>query len=87
MRLTLEAEDGATRVAVALVSGMRLAVALAVAAPARKPGDSSAERGQHTIPMIAANANTVTPSHMMSPASITRLPPTIGVALVGMIHL
>src|SRR5262252_9168018 len=47
-------DDGVTRVARALGSGMTAAVGVPAVAPATGRGDSPAERGQHTMPMITA---------------------------------
>jgi len=80
-------DDGLTRVARALGSGMTPELGMLAVAPATGWDDSSVERGQHTIPMITANENTVTASHRMSPASLTWLAPTVGAAMAGIIHL
>jgi len=88
IRLTLSAPEGAPAVAeLAPVSGVRLKADLSNAGPARRRGDSSAERGQHTIPMMRANAKPVIASHRISPANPTRLFRAVGAAFVDMIHL
>jgi hypothetical protein len=61
-------------------------VTTAVGRSKMAPGDSSAERDQHTIPTIMAHAPAVIASHKMSPASLSRCPPTIEVASVGIFH-
>lgn len=78
MRLAPRAGDGGTAAEPALVSG----VAAAVGRPEAAPADSSAARDQHMIPTITAHAPAVIPSHKISPASLSRRPPT---ATVGMI--
>src|SRR5271167_2979451 len=72
MRLIPNVGDGGTAAVPALVSG----VTAAVGRPEAAPSDSSAERDQPTIPTITAHAPAVIPSHKMSPASISRRPPT-----------
>jgi hypothetical protein len=61
-------------------------VTTAVGRSKMAPGDSSAERDQHTIPTIMAHAPAVIASHKMSPASLSRRPPTIEVASVSILH-
>jgi hypothetical protein len=62
-----------------------VAVGLSGAVLAVLRGDNSAESGQHMIPKIRARTSPVNPSHSMSPASLGRLAPMIGAALVVMI--
>jgi hypothetical protein len=65
--------------------GGRVAVGLAGSALAVLRSDSSAESGQHMIPRSRARTKPVNPSHRMSPASLRRLAPMIGAALVAII--
>jgi hypothetical protein len=65
--------------------GGRVAVGFAGSALAVLRGDSSAESGQNTIPRSRTRTKPVKPSHRMSPASLGRLAPMIGAALVAII--
>jgi hypothetical protein len=51
-----------------------------------KRGNSSAESGKHTIPMMTANSTTVTASHPISATGFWRNALTVGEALMAMIH-
>jgi len=65
--------------------GGRVAVGLAGSALAVLRGDSSAESGQQMIPRSRARTKPVNPNHRMSPASLGRLAPMIGAAMVAII--
>jgi len=82
MRLIPSVGDGGTMAEPAFGAELTTAVERSKTAP----GDSSAERDQHTIPTIMAHAPAVIASHKMSPASLSRRPPTIEVASVSILH-
>jgi len=69
-----------------LVAGATLTLRFAEAAPVAKRGNSSAERGQHTIPMITANSTTVTASHRISLTGFGPIALTVGKGSMAMIH-
>ncbi|TMJ55675.1 MAG: hypothetical protein E6G90_06875 [Alphaproteobacteria bacterium] len=69
----------------ALVAGTTLTLRFAAAAAVAKLGNSSAERGQHTMPMITANSTRVTASHTISPTGFSPIALTVGEALMPMI--
>jgi hypothetical protein len=71
---------------VALAAGTPLALRSPEAASAAKRGNSSAESGRHTMPMMTANSTTVTASHRISPTGFGPIVLTLGQALTAMIH-
>jgi hypothetical protein len=64
----------------ALVAETALTLRSPEAAPVAKRGNSSAESGKHTIPMMTANSTTVTASHTISATGFWRI------ALTAIIH-